>query len=118
MMALENDSEVADALHHFLMDQALAYMQRGRVLNDCTDAKLMEVWVSAFERWFGQRSTQTGRCMDDAAAEIRLRGLHVPYDRVRAKVDKLRQGASGSLAADEIKEKIDEMLTKRRRTQG
>ncbi len=29
--------------------------------------------------------------MDDVAAEIRLRGLEMPYDRVRSKIDRLRK---------------------------
>jgi hypothetical protein len=55
------------------MNNARTYLERG--LKNCSDVELMDLWITAFERWFEQRSPQTGRHMDDAAAEIRLRGL-------------------------------------------
>ncbi len=73
------------------MDQAQSYLERGRELRRLCDADLKEIWVAAFERWFESRSTRTGRNMDDVAAEIRLRGLEMPYDRVRSKIDRLRK---------------------------
>ena len=73
------------------MDQAQSYLDRGRQLRRFCDADLKEIWVVAFERWFESRSTQTGRIMDDVAAEIRLRGLNMPYDRVKSKIDHLKK---------------------------
>jgi hypothetical protein len=66
-------------------------LKRGRQLEDLGDAELLEIWVGAFERWFESRSSQTGRKMDDAATEIKLRGLGMPYDRVRLKIEQLRK---------------------------
>ena len=73
------------------MDQAQSYLERGRQLRELCDADLKEIWVEAFDRWFESRSTRTGRIMDDVAAEIRLRGLNMPYDRVKSKIDRLKE---------------------------
>jgi hypothetical protein len=78
-------------LQEALKDQAGAYLERGRVHENCGDDELMDVWVSAFELWFETRSGHTGRDMDDVAAEIRLRRLNIPYDRVKLKIDQLRK---------------------------
>jgi hypothetical protein len=73
------------------MNQAQSYLERGRYLKNHSDSELLETWVEAFERWFGSRSCQTGRKMDDVATEIRLRGLAIPYDRVRPQIDHLKK---------------------------
>ena len=60
-------------LQHELMNETRDYVQSGRCLQNLTDADLFNSWVARFERWF--KTEGNPRDMDDAAAEIRLRGL-------------------------------------------
>jgi hypothetical protein len=45
-------------------------------------------WIEAFRRWMNGAGP---REMDDFAAELRLRGLDTPNDRVRAEIETLQR---------------------------
>jgi hypothetical protein len=67
-----------------------AYVGRGRMLENCSDQDVRDLWLARFNRWFEHRTTDHARSMSDAAAELRLRGLEEPLDQVKAKTDALR----------------------------
>jgi hypothetical protein len=80
----ENERYLADEfLQHELMNEARAYIERGRRLQTLSNDEIVNTWVATFERWFGEKTAGNSRDMDDAAAEIRLRGLEMPYERVK-----------------------------------
>jgi hypothetical protein len=77
-------------LQHELMNETRAYLERGRRLETLSNDEIVNTWVATFERWLGERTTNNSRDMDDAAAEIRLRGLEMPYERVKNETRALR----------------------------
>jgi hypothetical protein len=80
---------------HELMNETRAYIERGRSLKRSSDQDVLEFWVATFERWFEHRTTENAQNMDDAAAELRLRGLEAPHEEVRSKIDALRAEMEG-----------------------
>jgi hypothetical protein len=68
---------------HELMNETRAYIERGRRLERSSDQDVLNAWVAAFER-------EDARNMEDAAAELRLRDIEEPHDRVRSTIDALR----------------------------
>jgi hypothetical protein len=72
------------------MNETRAYIERGRRLDRSSDQDVLDVWVATFERWFEHRTIENTQNMDDAAAELRLRGLEEPHEQVRSKIDALR----------------------------
>jgi hypothetical protein len=84
-MANNSFNDEAEAyLQHTLMKDTQSYLERGRSLKERSDDDLVDVWVAAVERWYRDRSKAIQRDMDDAAAEIRLRDLEAPEDRIAA----------------------------------
>lgn len=77
-------------IQHELMNETRAYIERGRGLGRSSDQDVLDMWAATFERWFEHRTTENTQNMDDAAAELRLRGLEPPYEQVRPKTDVLR----------------------------
>jgi hypothetical protein len=75
---------------HELMNETRAYIERGRRLERSSDQDVMDAWVAAFEHGLEHRTSEDARNMEDAAAELRLRGLEEPHERVRSKIDALR----------------------------
>jgi hypothetical protein len=89
---MTNNREHDDSfLQHALMEETRAYVERGRVLKDLNDQDIMNICVAAVERWFGDRSDKNQREMDDVAAEIRLRGLEMPEERLKPLTEKMRE---------------------------
>ena len=87
-----SDYDVANAvLQHALMEETRSYLERGRALKGHTDEEVLDICVVTVERWFHDRVDQNQRDMDDAAAEIRLRGLESPEDRLKPMTDKMRE---------------------------
>jgi hypothetical protein len=110
MSRKEKDDEVAtEYLHHALMNETHDYLARGRRLAGSSDPDVLDVWVAAFERWFEQRTAGNVRNMDDAAAELRLRNLEPPYDRVKAKTEEV-QAAIKRLGPDASSESLDQTI--------
>src|SRR5258706_4804560 len=83
------DDRAIELLHHAQMIETRDYVERGRELARQTVDEIKSVWVAMFERWFDEKTAENRRNMDDAAAELRLRDLEPPYDRVKAKTDEL-----------------------------
>jgi hypothetical protein len=78
-------------LAHMQMNETKDYVVRGRPLSRSTDQELADAWVASFERWFSYRNDRDAlRIMDDADAELRLRGLSPPNERVEAQTKALQ----------------------------
>src|ERR1700685_1767870 len=92
-MTEDEVDDVVDALlQSDLMDQTAHYLGRGRRFEAMPTPKLNEKWVAAFRGFIQAETTacETGketsgcdtRDIDDAAAELRLRGLDPPFDGI------------------------------------
>jgi hypothetical protein len=58
-----------------LAERTRAYIERGRRLERSSDYAVLDDWISTTERWYEHPTTEDARSMDDAAAELRLRGF-------------------------------------------
>ena len=102
----KGDDLAIESLQHAQMNETQDYVERGRALASQTDDEVKSVWVGMFERWFDEKTAENRRNMDDAAAELRLRDLEPPYDRVKAKTDEL-QAEIKRLGPDAFSEEFD-----------
>jgi hypothetical protein len=63
-----------------------SYLERGRRLQGLTDAQLASKWIVDFKAWRTSRADQNdpgnSAELEDTAAELRLRDVPPPYDRV------------------------------------
>ena len=120
-MAIDDEGEdnlAEEYLQHVWMNETRAYIERGRAFEALSSDKVLETWIAMFERWFGKRTSAHARDMNDLAAEIRLRGLEVPYESVGDKarvllVELLERGAEEDCS--KLDRKIDDFFDARRR---
>jgi hypothetical protein len=102
-------------LQHELMNETRDYIERGRRLQTLSSAGIFNSWVVGFERWF--ETAGNSRDMDDAAAEIRLRWLKMPYERVKNKIRALRTELASldpkNRSSPQIHRKINDYLVAR-----
>lgn len=115
----EGDENLAqEYLQHVWMSETRAYVERGRAFEAISSDEILDTWIAMFERWFGERTAAHARDMNDLAAEIRLRGLEVPYESVGDKA-RVLQAELLSRAAEEdylkLDCKIDDFFDARRR---
>jgi hypothetical protein len=114
----KNEGGLAEEfLQHELMNETRAYIECGRRLQTLSNDEIVNAWVAIFERWFGERTTKNSRDMDDAAAEIRLRRLAMPYERVKNETRALRAEFARldpeHLSSPQIDRKINDYLVAR-----
>jgi hypothetical protein len=109
------ETELDALLQHELMNETRDYVERGRRLQTLSSAGIFNSWVVGFERWF--ETAGNSRDMDDAAAEIRLRGLKMPYERVKNKIRALRTELASldpkNRSSPQIHRKINDYLVAR-----
>jgi|HubBroStandDraft_4_1064222.scaffolds.fasta_scaffold907797_1 hypothetical protein len=124
----EADDLADEFLQSVLMDETGDYVQRGRRFEALPTPHLNEQWVAAFRNFVQAATTafETGdgtngcetRDMDDAAAELRLRGLDLPLDVVEEEdagaLQRLVQ-AAGSETPELLDQQIDRFLTDRQK---
>lgn len=111
--AKTGDTLATSYLQHEALNEMRDYLERGRALQGVTDSDALDVWVASFERWFEMRTAESSLNMDDAAAELRLRNLDLPEERVRSKIDILsaeirRRGPDAT--SEVLDRRIDEFL--------
>ena len=87
----KSDQERIDRFLHTLMEseamnEMKQYLERGRKLAPLDSDELKKRWTTAFKTWFASRKQSDARKMDDAAAELRLRKLEVPFETVRSEL--------------------------------
>ena len=68
------------------MDEAEAYLKRGRTYAGLTANELNERWTAAYRLWFRARSSENQIVVDDLGAELALRRLLPPYKTVAAEL--------------------------------
>jgi hypothetical protein len=85
-MTDDTDPLLESFMHHELMEETTGYLQRGRAHRMLETAEVEDRWVEAFKAWAAGGYKGGARDMDDCGAELRLRGLDPPYERVSAEI--------------------------------
>jgi len=88
---LSSEKDAESFLQHALMEETRSYVERGRALKDHSDSAVADIWVATVERWFEARTSETQRQMDDASAELRLRDIKEPADRVASLLAQMKE---------------------------
>lgn len=96
-----HDAMAEAFLQSELMDETRTYLTRGRQLASSDTEAVSGLWTAAFKKWFATRAPEDARNSDDAAAELRLRGMKPPYDRVQAELAAMRAEIARDYPADE-----------------
>jgi len=73
-----------------LFEQTTDYLMRGRRFEMLTADQLTEEWANAFRHFVRQPIGPHGRDLDDAGAELRLRGAEFPTHLVTQEVNRLK----------------------------
>lgn len=73
-----------------LFEQTRDYVTRGRRFERLGIHQVNEEWAKAFRQFVTLRALPDLRDMDDAGAEIRLRGVEFPTHLVSSEVEQLR----------------------------
>ena len=81
------DAEVKAFLQNELMKEAKDYLDRGRRFEKLSRAELEAKWVAAFRLFAKQHVGDHVTDMEDAHAELRLRGLDIPEEAVKAELE-------------------------------
>jgi len=81
---------VEEFLQHALMKETTDYARRGRQYASAFVSDINDQWTAAFQAVFTQQQQDRIRAMDDLAAELRIRGLEPPYERVEQEVAALQ----------------------------
>jgi hypothetical protein len=98
------------------MDETRDYLVRGRAHSKLSDDDLRDSWVKAFRRWFLSRALAEVRDANDLAAELRLRNVMPPYERIGAESDAMaREAREGGAHNSQIRDKIEKFRADLRR---
>jgi hypothetical protein len=100
-------------LQNELLEQTRDYLTRGRRFERLRIDQLNEEWAKAFRQFVRRQIGPYVRDMDDAGAELRLRGEEFPTHLVMSEVEQLKAAIQRvgpiSLSA-EFDRKIDEFI--------
>jgi hypothetical protein len=104
---MDEEQEANKFLHAFLadkrMDEVQRYATKGHPLNDADTAFLKDEWVRAFGAWCNDHTDENLRLRyEDAEAELTLRGVAVPLDRVESELQILTQSAREALTEAKV----------------
>jgi hypothetical protein len=72
-----------------LMDETRDYLARGRRFETLSSDQLNDEWERAFRSWFSRRDDP--REMNDCDAELRLRNVEPPYERVERELKQMHK---------------------------
>jgi hypothetical protein len=100
-------------LQNELLEQTRDYLTRGRRFERLRIDQLNEEWAKAFRQFVRWQIGPYVRDMDDAGAELRLRGEEFPTHLVTAEVEQLRatiQRVGPISPSAEFDRKIDEFI--------
>ena len=77
----------------YLMQEIENYLERGRLFHVLTTTQLANRWVTSFRAWCTSDFDGDTAELKDIAAELRLRGMEPPYEKVlderKAMVEKI-----------------------------
>jgi hypothetical protein len=82
MTAHDEDDPAVTAMHLVEMNETRDYVARGRAFEGREDTELIDLWVAAFEKLFITRGPEAKLMVDDIQAELRLRKIEPPEDRI------------------------------------
>jgi len=88
---MNDNDDIEEFIQYALMEETRSYLERGRSLAHVSKEELFDLWSAMVRRWFYDRSKSNQRDMDDAAAEIRFRGLDMPEDRLGSLIEEMRE---------------------------
>ena len=100
-------------LQNELLEQTRYYLTWGRRFERLELDRLNNVWAEAFRQFVRRKTGPHLRDMDDAGAELRLRGEEFPTDLVTSEVEQLRaaiQRVGPIFPSAEFERKIDEFF--------
>jgi len=100
-------------LQNELLEQTRDYLTRGQRFERLRIDQLNEEWAKAFRQFVRRQIGPHIRDMDDAGAELRLRGEEFPTHLVTAEVEQLRaaiQRVGPISPSAEFDRKIDEFI--------
>ena len=100
-------------LQNELLEQTRDYVTRGRRFERLRIDQLNEEWAKAFRQFVRRQIGPYVRDMDDAGAELRLRGEEFPTHLVTSEVEQLRaivQRVGPISPSAEFDRKIDEFI--------
>jgi hypothetical protein len=69
------------------MDETQSYLERGRSLESTSETALKDIWETRFKAAFKSRRPDDFESLDDASAELRLRNIEAPFDRVQVELE-------------------------------
>jgi hypothetical protein len=110
------DDSAVTAMHLVEMNETRDYVARGRTFKGLQDADAIDMWVAAFEKLFVVRTPEVKLMVDDIQAELRLRKLEPPADRIRTILEKSRAESLKPSAANDarwadLERKFEEALS-------
>jgi hypothetical protein len=97
------------------MDETSDYVARGRAFKGREDAEVIDLWVAAFEKLFATRTAEAMLMVDDLQAELRLRKIEPPADRIKTILEKteaemFEPGAENDKRWNDIERKFEQAL--------
>jgi hypothetical protein len=101
-------------LQNELLEQTRDYLARGRRFERLKLDQLNKVWAETFRQFVRRNNQRHLREMDDAGAELRLRGEEFPINLVTSEVKQLRaaiQRAGPIFPSAEFEQKIGEFFS-------
>jgi hypothetical protein len=101
-------------LQNELLEQTRDYLTRGRRFERLRLDRLNKVWAEAFRQFVRQKIGPHLRDMDDAGAELRLRGEEFPTHLVMFEVEQLKaviQRVGPISPSAEFERKFDEFIS-------
>jgi hypothetical protein len=78
--------------------QLRSYVRRGRGLEGASDTHLTDIWCEGMRTWAKDARTRP-TTLDDAEAELSLRGVQLPVELVEDEIAAVIEGAEEILAA-------------------
>jgi len=109
------DDPAATAVHLIEMNQTRDYVARGRAFECREDTEVIDLWVAAFEKLFATRTAEARLMVDDLQAELRLRKIEPPEDRIRTILEKTKAEMFGPDAEndprwDDLESEFEQVL--------
>jgi hypothetical protein len=109
------DDPALTAMHLVEMNETRDYVARGRAFKGLQDAEAIDLWVAAFEKLFVTRTAEAKLMVNDIQAELRLRKIEPPADRIRTILEKTaaemyQPGAENDPRWDSLERKFEQAL--------
>ena len=84
------EAEATAMIADTAMRETEVYLGRGRTFASTAIDEIRLRWIAAFKAWFHSRTEDNLREMNDLEAELRLRGVEPPYEKVGPELEAMR----------------------------